>query len=69
MPGLNHMNNLTLLDKNYILTKLEEMQKETHHGIPFYAYGDNQAGCEFSNRLDLIDRMCASLAQEINETG
>lgn len=33
---------------------LEEIGEAADHGIPFYAYGDNEAGCEFSTRLKLI---------------
>lgn len=33
---------------------LEKIGDMTNHGIPFYAYGDNQAACEMADKLEEI---------------
>lgn len=38
-----------------VLESLEEIDKQTHHFIPYYAYGDNEAACEMSHRIDKIN--------------
>jgi hypothetical protein len=45
-------------ERDLYLSQITELKQiileQTNHGIPFYAYGDNEAGCEFSNRLSYI---------------
>jgi len=41
------------------LSLLEEIESESAHYIPFYAYGDNEAACEMAGRLDRISVLVA----------
>jgi len=34
---------------------LKEIQELSNHGIPFYAYGDNEAGCKLNYVLNNIN--------------
>jgi hypothetical protein len=43
---------------------LEEIGQRADHGIPFYAYGDNEAGCEFSTRLSWISSRAGQVLRE-----
>lgn len=38
-----------------------ELEKQTSHGIPFYAYGDNQVAVEMSHRLDAIQKLVKAI--------
>jgi hypothetical protein len=44
--------------------ELREIEKEAGHGIPFYAYGDSEAGCDLAHRLtSIFNRAEAALAE------
>lgn len=47
----------------------EEIQKQilelTEHNIPFYAYGDNEAACELSRRLNEVASMVSQVEPEV----
>jgi hypothetical protein len=40
---------------------VDEIIRLCRHGIPCYAYGDNQAACEMSTRLHQIYELACSL--------
>lgn len=37
-----------------LLKLCDQIQAEANHNIPYYAYGDNEAACDFSHRLHAI---------------
>jgi hypothetical protein len=39
--------------------ELADIARLANHGIPYYAYGDNQAGCEMAHRLESILKLCS----------
>ena len=50
-----------------LVSILETAENLAEHQIPFYAYGDNQAACEMSDRLTQIGaelRCAIALAKE-----
>ncbi len=56
------------MDKITIIHKLKEIQLKTLHDIPFYAYGDNEAACAMSNRLEEIEGLCQVFIEDtLNE--
>ena len=40
-----------------VLESLEGIDDQTHHFIPYYTYGNNEAACEMSHRLDKINEL------------
>lgn len=36
------------------LRLLDGIENDANHGIPFYAYGDNEAACDMAHRLESI---------------
>lgn len=36
------------------LQLLDGIENDANHGIPFYAYGDNEAACDMAHRLESI---------------
>ena len=41
-------------ERDAVVELLAEVEQQADHGIPPYAYGDNEAACEFVHRLDQI---------------
>ncbi|KKM64656.1 hypothetical protein LCGC14_1499240 [marine sediment metagenome] len=46
---------------------LNEIMQTADHQIPYYAYGDNQAACDMSHRLETIYNTIPDILQEFNE--
>lgn len=42
------------MQNEVICNVLEDIAKTADHQIPFYAYGDNEAACDMSDRLQEI---------------
>ena len=58
MPDPTTQNNTTTpeqaLSQSELLAAIRSCLDKSDHGIPHYAYGDNQAACEMHTRLDEI---------------
>jgi len=48
-----------------LLTQILEL---SNHEIPYYAYGDNEAACEMSERLNKITSIIVNIIGEIDAT-
>lgn len=49
------------------LESLRMIDDLTHHNIPQYAYGDNEAACELAQRLEKIEHLLFPIIQEAEE--
>ena len=44
---------------------LMEIVKLADHCIPFYAYGDNEAACDMSHRLEQVTKLAEAMRDRI----
>lgn len=45
---------------------LDDIAKTANHQIPFYAYGDNEAACDMSDRLQEIYEKAIQHIRDVN---
>jgi hypothetical protein len=55
------------INKQHVERLLKLILTKSRHGIPYYAYGDNEAAVDMSDRLDTIDDAVCQLAQHLEK--